>query len=110
MWKRLYKRLVTDQGREGIRPPEATITAPLRQAEGGPRVRLPASYKAFIRQFGPGELAGFFRVYGPTVPGCRDYGNNIVKDNREWRDPRGAWADEGDPDLVARLIVFCTTG
>jgi hypothetical protein len=109
MWERLYQRLVADQGREVVLPPETTIAAALKQAEAELGVRFPASYKAFIHQFGPGELAGFFRIYAPAVPGCRDYGNHIVKDNREWRHPRSAWATSGRPELVARLVVFSTT-
>lgn len=109
MWEQLYECLVADKGRDIVRPSEETIDTALTRAETDLDFRFPTSYKAFIHQFGPGELAGFFRIFGPTVPGCRDYGNNIVKDNLMWRGP-GALSDSGQPELVKRLVVFSTTG
>lgn len=109
MWKSLYQRLVTDEGLELVRPPEEKIDAALKRIEGELGIRLPASYAAFIREFGPGEIGGYFRIYGPPIPGFRDCGNDILEENRSWRDPDGMWAESGDPKLVARLVCFSTT-
>jgi hypothetical protein len=109
MWKRLYQRLITDKGIELVRPAEEKVNAALKRVEGELGTRLPAGYVAFIHQFGPGEIGGYFRIHGPPIPGFRDYGSDILEENRSWREPDGAWASSGDPELVARLICFSST-
>jgi hypothetical protein len=109
MWKRLYQRLITDEGLELVRPSVEKIDAALDRVEADLGIRLPAGYRAFIHQFGPGEIGGYFRIYGPPITGFRDYGNDILEENRSWREPDGAWASSGDPKLVARPVCFSTT-
>jgi hypothetical protein len=70
---------------------------------------LPAGYKAFIRQFGPGEVGGFFRIFGPKIPGFVDWGNDILAEIKDWREPDTAWTDVAPPELVARLLCFSTS-
>ena len=50
-----------------------------------------------------------FASTGPPIPGFADYGNDILEETRSWKDPRGAWAEIGDPQLVARLVCFSST-
>ena len=110
MWKRLYRRLVTETGRDIIRPPERKIDAALRGAEAILGVRLPTQYKGFIRQFGPGTLADEFCILAPVVPGsgCSRY--DLVGRQSEVRHPKTSyWGQKGKPGLVARLICFCGT-
>jgi hypothetical protein len=109
MWKRLYERLITAEGLELVRPTEDKIDAALNRAEAELKIRFPAGYRAFIHQFGPGELGGYFRIYGPAIPRFRDWGNDILEENRSWRDPEGFWATTAQPELVARLVCFSTT-
>src|SRR5262245_32271550 len=109
MWKRLYQRLIAGEGREIIRPPKQKIDAALRRVEAEVGVRLPAGYKAFIHQFGPGEVGGFFRIFGPKIPGFADWGNDILADTKDWREPDTAWTDVTPPELVARLLCFSTS-
>src|ERR1041385_7887862 len=109
MWKRLYQRLMTGEGREIIRPPALKIDAGLKRVEAELGVRLPAQYKAFIHQFGPGEVGGYFRIFGPKVPGFADWGNDILAEVKSWREPDMAWTDAAPPALVARLLCFSTT-
>src|SRR5262245_54120923 len=109
MWKSLYQRFFTDEGLEIVRPSEEKIDAALKRVEDGLGIRLPAGYAAFIHQFGPGEIGGYFRIFGPPIPGFPDWGNDILEENRSWRSPDGAWASSGDPKLVARLVCFSTT-
>jgi hypothetical protein len=108
MWKRLYRHLVTAQGREIVRPPERKIQAALQGAEAALGVPLPVQYKGFICQFGPGVLADLFRIYAPVVPetGCRNF--DLVREQELLRSG-GYWAEKGRPELVARLISFSDT-
>ena len=109
MWKRLYHRFVTDEGLELVRPSEESINSALKRVERELGIRLPAGYKAFIHQFGPGEIGGYFRIFGPAIPKFRDWGNDIVKENQGWRGPRSVWTKYGRPELVSRLVCFSTT-
>ncbi len=109
MWKQLYERLVSAKGRQLVRPTEDKIDAALDHAEVELAIRFPAQYRAFIHQFGPGELGGYFRFYGPVNPGFGDYGNDILEQNRSWRDPEGFWATTAQPELVSRLVCFSDT-
>lgn len=109
MWKRLYQRLVTDQRYELIRPPAEEIDAGLKRVEDELGVPPPASYTAFIHQFGPSEIGGYFRIYGPPIPGFADYGNDVLEEIRQWRKPGWPWEDADDPTMAARLACFSTT-
>src|SRR5262245_57352102 len=50
MWKDLYKRLVTDEGLELIRPPADAINSAITHVEDKFGIRLPAGYKASIHE------------------------------------------------------------
>jgi len=69
-------------------------------------IRFRKSYRAFIDQFGPGEIGGYFRIYAPHISSFPDYGNDILEENRNWRDPEGFWATTAQPELVSRLVCF----
>lgn len=86
MWRFLFQRLIAHEGLDLIRPSEETIDAALNRAEADLGIRFPAGYRAFIRQFGPGEIDGYLRIYGLPIPGFRDCGNDILEENRSWRD------------------------
>ena len=90
MWKRLYQRLITNEGLELVRPSGDKVEAALNRTEGELAIRLPAGYAAFIRQFGPGEIGGYFRIVGPPISGFPDCGNDILEENRSWHNPEGA--------------------
>ena len=108
MWKRLADQLIRKSGHDLVRPPKEKIDSALKKYEEEIGVSLPEGYKAFIREFGPGEI-GAFRVFGPKISKFRDCGNDIAEENQNWRDPEGYWATSGKPALVARLICFSTS-
>jgi hypothetical protein len=109
IWQRLFDRLMRQRGQDLVRPTMKQMDAALTRYERAIGIPLPNGYKAFIREFGPGEIGGYFRVYGPHISGYEDYGNDIAEENENWRDPEGGWVEFGNPSLVARLIFFSTT-
>src|SRR4051812_18971898 len=77
------------------RPSPAELDAALDDYEARSGFRLPASYREFMHKFGPGELAGYFRISGPIpsrlrgkVPEAFD----IVAQQALLEDPQGYWA------------------
>lgn len=73
---------------------------------------LPSSYRVFVSVFGPGELAGVFRI---AVPYCKvasfDLAKEIESHKKLFRG-RTSWIRRqkyADPDKVERLCVFSTT-
>jgi hypothetical protein len=109
MWENLYQRLVTGEGYEVIPPSADRIEVALNRFEGTIGLPLPRSYRAWVHQFGPGELGGYFRIYAPAVLDSRHPGYDIEAENANWRDPDGFWASTAAPEVVARLICFSDT-
>ncbi|MBN9517052.1 SMI1/KNR4 family protein [bacterium] len=109
MWKRLYQRLIAAEGYQLIRPPEAKIDAALTRAEGALGVRLPNSYGAFIHEFGPGELGGYFRIYGPHIDSFADYGEDLLECVDRWQEEGMDGQKAVSAARVERLLCFSTT-
>jgi len=114
MWKDLADslKLQTLRGFAFVRPPAKDVDAGLSACEDQLGIRLPASYRAFVRQFGPGELTGYFHIYAPPYRGVRGRALehwDILRENEAVRDPRGFWASDTDPALVGRLVLFAST-
>jgi len=110
MWQDLYDQIATEYVIH--RPPSTKIDAALNECEYSLGINLPASYRAFIHQFGPGELLGWFRMYAPLIDGESGASDalDIVNQHEMWQDPDGYWASTADPELVNRLVFCCDTG
>src|SRR5262249_6716702 len=108
-WEQLYDRLVRREGLEILPPPTEIINSALERVEKLFHTPLPQSYKEFIHLFGPGEIGGYFDIFGPAIEGFQNWGNSLEDEIRAWKDPNGVWATEGKPDLVARLMCFSST-
>jgi hypothetical protein len=73
---------------------------------------LPNSYRNFVLEFGPGELAGIFRI---AVPNCRVPAFNLDREVAAHKKLfKGTMArlrlkKYDDPEQVQRMIVFSTT-
>jgi len=109
--QRLRASLEIDVSTKGIytRPPTEVELSRYESEEG---IRLPSSYRAFALVFGPGELAGIFRI---AVPYCKvaafNLGREIKAHKRQFVGKMGWLRKEkyGDPDRVQRMLVFSTT-
>src|SRR5947209_8698265 len=114
-WDELVARLklLIPEGQELDAPTPEALDAALGDLERMAGFHFPASYRAFLHRFGPGELAGYFHIYAPIPEGvgspAREY-YDIVKENEVIRDPEGNWVNTADPALVQRLILFASTG
>jgi hypothetical protein len=72
--------------------------------------RLPLSYRAFVKVFGPGELGGDFRLRAPGYP---DHPHaDLGRSNAEIRAglTKTFLSLFNDPDRVARMVFFCAPG
>jgi SMI1-KNR4 cell-wall len=115
MWKDLADRLELQlsPGLAFVRPPAKDIEGGLSACERELGLALPASYRAFVHQFGPGDLSGFFRIYAPPYRGARGRALrfwDITRENEAVREPDRWWAGEADPALLTRLVLFGSTG
>jgi hypothetical protein len=109
MWKKLHKRLVVAEGYEIARPLPAKIETALQKAEGALGIRLPKSYKAFIHQFGPGELGGYFRIYGPVIVSFANNGEDLLGSIDRWQEEGLTWQKAVNAGRVEQLLCFSTT-
>lgn len=99
-WREVYDGLVL------IGPPElrhrmTPIDEHLDRLEGRLGCRLPASYRAFVKVFGPGDLARAFTVF---APGYRSMTRVDFLANNKWQESEAGWRAE--PDRIRRLIAF----
>ena len=96
-WEQIAKTLYMLHGFDRPRP----ISHHLNALEGSTRLRLPLSYRAFIRTFGPGRLAQAFTVYSPGYPDASvvDF---LAADC--WQEVVAK--DRGNDQLISRLVAF----
>lgn len=100
-WERLATGMYLTDGFERKRPSSALLDA-LETRLG---VRLPVSYRAFARTFGPGYLAKSFTVFAPG------YAHAPVIDfmsRNQWQPHDAKWRTE--PDQVLRVVAFSKFG
>jgi hypothetical protein len=74
-------------------------------------VRAPASYRSFLRRFGPGRLVDKYLIFAPNCIGNRildltDFNKTFRKSFDNNLDVRSYYKD---PHLVRRLVYFCRT-
>jgi hypothetical protein len=114
-WESLWRTLVI---RENTilptlpRPTDAT----LNRFEQDTGFRLPQSYRAFAKVFGPGELAGDYHFFFPGYPGNEHSDLAAVNARIRVRAPGGPDFESfissfcRDPEQVRRMVIFCGTG
>jgi hypothetical protein len=94
------------------RPTPAELDTAISEYEVRAGFHLPASYREFLKQFGPGELAGYFCIYGPFPRRLCTDGDNPCDLESLWIrvfDPDGSWATDIEPALTQRLVPFADT-
>jgi hypothetical protein len=94
------------------RPSPAELNATMDDYEARAGFRLPATYREFLHQFGPGELAGYFRISGPIPPRLKGQVSeafDIDAQKAMLDDPEGYWAEWVAPTLTRRLVLFVET-
>jgi len=105
MWKTLRGQITVKPPKRGAM--KQAKAAALDQFEADFGVKLPASYRAFVEEFGPGEIGGYFRICAPGYNGKSLDLAGLVKLVRENSD---VYADQyGDEKLVAGMIPFADT-
>lgn len=105
MWDELKKDLTIVAPLEGAG--RRAAPAALDRFEKKYGFKLPASYRAFVETFGPGELGRYFRIHAPGYPGREIDLGEYVEGMRQSAD---MFAEiYGDADLVARMVPFGDT-
>ena len=69
--------------------------------------KLPKSYREFMLAFGPGEIAEYFRIYGPTKKKGQGDIRAFMEMNRQIVDVQ--IETFGDTGFIERMIPFCDT-
>ena len=72
-------------------------------------VKLPASYRSFVKVFGAGQLADDFRICAPGYPASTGYDLQRFNEQERGRFSVGDCQLFPDPERVQRLIYFCST-
>jgi len=117
-WKALYRSLDARE-QPHLKPLPKPTDAMLDEFESRSGFTLPLSYRAFIKVFGPGELAWEYRMFAPGYPHQSEM-IDLEKFNADFRKP---FADTEHPRITKRLleqykdgqrlfraVVFCRTG
>ncbi len=94
------------------RPSPTELKASLDDYEARAGFTLPATYREFLHRFGPGELAGYFRISGPIPARLRGQVSeafDIDAQKAMLDDPEGYWAESVAPTLSKRLVLFAET-
>jgi hypothetical protein len=94
------------------RPSAAELDTAMSDYEARAGFRLPATYREFLHRFGPGELAGYFRISGPIPARLRGQvaeAFDIDAQRAMLDDPEGYWAEAVAPTLTRRLVLFAET-
>ncbi|MCA9070203.1 MAG: SMI1/KNR4 family protein [Planctomycetaceae bacterium] len=107
-WQQLFDKIAlpyVDDPRRVSLPNQQTFD----EFEERTSITLPSSYCEFMSFFGPGEIAGEFRLLGPGYANS----NTDLESFNSWfqkgiRRSRTAEQFE-DPDLAKRMIIFCLT-
>lgn len=99
-WQQLYEEVYFvcgDQDRNREKPTDQHLD----RFQEKLAVRLPVSYRAFIKVFGPGFIARSFPIYSP---GYRGAGVVDMLANNKWQDEYTAHGPE--PEKYRRCIAF----
>jgi hypothetical protein len=111
-WQRLYDSLEIHGLPAGSRikalPRPSDEDLDRYERESG--FRLPLSYRAFIKVFGPGELGGDFRLRAPGYPDdpYADLGRTNAEIRAGFTETFLSFFD--DPERVSRMVFFCAPG
>src|SRR5205085_8927147 len=94
----------------GLRLLAKPTEAALKAFERRTKVKLPQSYRCFIKVFGPGELAYEYRFLAPGYPKHPDY-IDMVKFNEDTKKrlTKDVLKSYRDPERIERLLFFCRT-
>jgi len=104
MWKELYNELKIESSKTNI---PKTTSAMLDKLEESIHRKLPKSYREFMIIFGPGELAEYFRIYGPGKKGGQADLIAFIEMNREIANVQ--IETYGEEDFIKRMIPFSDT-
>lgn len=103
-WRALYRSLeITDL--EGTVPVSKPGLDAFAQFERDFSIELPLSYRGFISEFGPGELAGRFVFRAPGYPDFGRYAD-LAMFTEHWRSKLKRHVQD---QRIARMVYFCET-
>jgi hypothetical protein len=108
-WRRLYKQLTQDASGEYVvsHPGVESVKAAAAKFEVATERKLPHSYKAFAKVFGPGEFGGYYWIY---IPGDVEYRFDLERCHKRMHDffAKPPAVDE-QYELRKRLLFFAET-
>jgi hypothetical protein len=108
MWKDVCMRL--DIRSPIGKPFEKPTSAVLGEFERRWKLRLPASYKGFIRLFGAGEIGAYFNICAPGLPiDCNGSLEGLIQMTRRQHIREAFVETYRDEAFVDRMIPFADT-
>lgn len=107
-WRRLYRELTAavPTGFEPSHPGEEAVTVASRQFEREIGLKLPPTYKSFVKVFGPGEIGGFFRIW---IPGDKELNYDLAHEYEETHLGCTQEAASEADKFNARFVFFGST-
>jgi hypothetical protein len=105
-WKDLYRSLTIERPSEGVLPKPTEIA--IKSFEKKQKLKLPSTYRSFIKVFGPGELAWEYRL---TAPGYSEqrWTIDLEKFNAQVKGQltKHALKKYSSPERALRMLYFC---
>ena len=111
-WDALPEKLTPDYASDALdRPTRDELDATMNDYESRSGFRLAFSYREFLHRFGPGELAGYFRISGPIPQRLRGPVSDVFDIDLQRAMIEGTEDYQAGvlPTATRRLVLFAET-